>query len=274
MSILFNVGYLHALVVQKTDGSVLYSAGSIGKDPALIAGYVSAFTSMDQEFVIAGDISNKGYRSRFYHLGNVLLLIGGDESLIVYTVFAEVEPDLIDELQDILKEIFELFVKVALEGLSEEELDLGIVPEDRIEKFEEELFKFFLSKKFIKYARLSDLFIGSETGPRVVKFFLKNLYNKIKVALGKHTFWVVIETATKISSSDVRFHDVIKIIDEEKINLIIPKNIPSDIYYIQLCRMLYNARILVQGAIGKKVLEEGILFEGAGRFVGFNTIKH
>ncbi len=265
---MFRYGYLHALVVQKSDGSVLYTAGSLGKDPALISGYVSAFASMDKEFVIASDSTVKGYRSRFHNIGNILLLIGGDDKVIAYMVYAEVNPHLIDELQEVLRIIFGMFTRLVLDHLSEEELELGIIPDDLINEFEEKLFSFFLTSKFFEYARLSDLFITSEIGFRLLTFVVNKLYEKISESLGRDVFWILLESATNLARSDIEFHNIIKFNeDENKVELKVPKNIPSDFYIIQLCKVLYEMRRLVQNALGKNLLEENLIFEGVGKIV-------
>ncbi len=252
---------LHALNIVKRDGSTIYSAGNIGKDPTLISGYVSAFSSMEKEFIITNKNNEKKISSQFHRIGDVLMIIVGDDELITYGIFGEVSVEKIDELTEIIYEIHKIFEKNVWSKLEEDKKDIGIVTPEIIGSFENELFSFFTSKKFRDIVALSPLFLNSETGYYAVLWYMNSVYRKISKSLGSNAFWAILHRIKKILRLDIDPDLIIKF-KEKEIELIKPKEMSAENFIGILSELIYELMVNIQEKFGRRILEELIVFGG------------
>ncbi|MGQ4892922.1 MAG: hypothetical protein ACP6IP_10650 [Candidatus Njordarchaeia archaeon] len=267
--------FLHAAVVQKVDGSVLYAAGNIGRDPALISGYISAFHSMDREFKINRGEEEKVI-TRFHFIGDVLLIITGDEEVTLYTIFNEVIPDLIDELQDFNKKLFYKFAKIVWRKSSDEDKDLGILPFDLLSKFEKEFFELCISIPWSNLIRFSQYFLHSDSGFNLVIYLLNKVGRKIINTLGVNAFWLLIEGVLKEDKLDPMLKKAIKIKNMGDANPLIeavkPKKLSEIDFVFIISRILNLVHYRIKRALGEKVLGELNVLSGVSNVPRITTV--
>ena len=260
-----NIAYLHAIIAQTVEGAVLYTGGDIGRDPALISGYISAFHSMDREFIITRTSTNKGFITRYHFIGDVLLIITGDDEVTVYSIFSEVVPDLIDELQEFNKNIFISFRKDIWEKHSDDARMLGIIPSEALAKFEVKLFRLTMSPPWREFISFSHLFLQSDTGQNLILYIMERIANKIFTSIGENAFWLVLESVVRENKIDLLIRRLLRIERSDgKIKVEILKNpkLNEREIVILLCKLMYDIYIKMKGTLGKNVLDELIVLKG------------
>jgi len=253
------IAYLHALVAQKRDGSVLYIAGDIGKDPALIGGYISAFYSMDTEFKVYGTNERK-IKSQYYQIGDVLLIVVGKDDLTIYTIFDQVITDLIDDLVEFTKKILLIFEKYVWNKMNEGEKEMGVIPEDLVRDFEKEFYSLCISTPWRKFISFSPLFLRSESAIGLALFMLYRFTKKIVSSLGPSGFWLLIESMIK----QYRIKPILRKILRENvkdkydssINIKYLKKVNLQDFVITILSIMYNASIKLREVMGKNILLE------------------
>ena len=260
---------LHAVVAQTKEGSVLYYLGNLGKDTSLVSGYISAFYTMDSEFKV-NNVNYSGIKYQFYKIGDVTLIVTGMDKLTVYTVFNEVEADLIDELVEFTKMILNLFKKEVWEELGEEHKNLGVIPPDILEKFENHLFSLVISKPWCGIIYFSQLFLSSDAIHSLALFMLDKFMKKILKSFGISGFWSLIDSIIKSEQIKPIFRKIFRPSLKGRdsiVNVQYLKNINLHDFSLTTLYVLYRAVEKIRDVINKNVLNEFNVLRGVTEIV-------
>jgi len=176
---------IYALVFQrKQDGNIVLSCGLLQQDPDLLANMLTALRDLSEEAV---DEKNKHVKITFHHFGGYFVFLLAKDDFYV-SIFTEPMPlERISEIGEIFSfasEVADIFKKVIWDNISEEEKELGLIPDSLVIAFERDLTDLVTSVNWSKKIKLSERFITSKSGINVLKTLYHKLLRRIENVLG------------------------------------------------------------------------------------------
>lgn len=176
---------IDALVFQRqSDGNVILSCGLAQKDLDLLANLLSALRDLSSEAI--GSEQRK-FNVTFHHFGGYFIFLLAKDEFYIGIITQPLELDHIVEVGSIFSfasQIADIFKSVVWSNLSEDEKDLGLIPETLIFEFERAFTDFIISRGWSERINLSDQFITSKTGVTVMKTLYSVLTRKLEKTLG------------------------------------------------------------------------------------------
>ncbi len=176
---------LDALVFQrKSDGNVILSCGLAQKDLDLLANLLSALRDLSSEAI---SNENKEFNVTFHHFGGYFIFLLAKDDFYVGVIIQPIGLDQISEVGGIFSfasQIADVFRNVVWNNLSEDEKDLGLIPETLVFEFERAMTEFIISRGWSERIKLSERFIASRTGVTVIKTLYNILTKKLERVLG------------------------------------------------------------------------------------------
>jgi len=188
---------IHSIVVQKRDGTVLISCGKTIKDPVLVSGMISALASIGEELVPEKqDLTKSEIEVRYHNFGRYMITLSLLDNLIIYIITDIVEPKLIDDLSEYIRELSDFFFKNIWVKYKDDNKILSL-PDQEIEKFEDIVVALILAKRWIDKFRFSDLYLKSSAGEKLLGILYSNFLKRFSYAFGISITQMLLESAQR-----------------------------------------------------------------------------
>lgn len=173
---------LSSIFIQDENGNLILSAGSIGKDPSLITGYVSALEGMGKE-LSQRTVEDEEAKFKYHDFGeNLTLLMKKVNEVIFYIVLNRLPPDQVAFLKKFLSSLVELFAECAGENF---ELPFSPLLEEDFNAYTRKVALLLTRRPWFRKIRLTENYLLSDAGILLLKFLWKKVVVKTEHNLGK-----------------------------------------------------------------------------------------
>lgn len=173
---------LSSIFIQDENGNLILSAGSIGKDPSLLTGYVSALEGMGKE-LSQEVVGEEEAKFKYHDFGeNLTLLMKKVNEVIFYIVLNRLPPDQVVFLKKFLSSIVELFVESTGEDF---EPPFSPLSEEEYNTYLRKVALLFTRRPWFKRIRLTENYLLSDAGISLLKFLWEKLLVKTAQNIGE-----------------------------------------------------------------------------------------